>query len=202
MSALFQKISIFLDRHVTADRYRLLSFLLIIVVVSIIARIIPHIPNTAPIAALSLFIGANLKGWGKYLIPLAVMLVADTIVGFYNPAVMIAVYASFLTIVLIGEKIAASYRARTIFGGALLGSVLFFIVTNFAVWLFTGMYPLTLAGLALCFTLALPFFGYTLAGDLAWSGIFFGGYALYKKFFLSSAISQKSVGTVSRVQSL
>jgi len=53
---------------------------------------------------------------------------------------------------------------------------LFFLVTNFAVWV--AFYPSTLTGLAACFTAAIPFFQYTLAGDMVYSGLFFGVYAL------------------------
>ena len=63
-------------------------------------------------------------------------------------------------------------------GSALLSSVVFFLVTNFAHWLFMEMYPQTLAGLLTGYAAALPFFKYQLAGDLFWSAMLFGGYAL------------------------
>jgi hypothetical protein len=61
--------------------------------------------------------------------------------------------------------------------GATCGAVIFFVVSNFGVWLQSGMYPHTLAGLADCYTLALPFFRNTLTGDLVYSGLLFGAYA-------------------------
>ena len=57
--------------------------------------------------------------------------------------------------------------------------IVFFLVTNFAVWAFTSMYAPTLDGLLLCYVLALPFYAYTLAGDLVWNTVFAGSWALY-----------------------
>jgi hypothetical protein len=55
------------------------------------------------------------------------------------------------------------------------GSLIFFALSNFAVWAFSGMYPLTLAGLAECYVAALPFLDKTVVGDLIWTGVLFGG---------------------------
>ena len=67
-----------------------------------------------------------------------------------------------------------------IFGAAILSSVLFFIVTNFGVWLTGGgwFYPKTLQGLIECYTLAIPFFRNSLAGDLVYTGVLFSLFEL------------------------
>jgi hypothetical protein len=62
-----------------------------------------------------------------------------------------------------------------VFGTMLAGSVLFFALSNAAVWAFSGMYPLTLAGLTQCYMMALPFFEKTAVGDLFWTAVLFGG---------------------------
>jgi hypothetical protein len=59
--------------------------------------------------------------------------------------------------------------------------VLFFTVTNFGTWLTSGMYPPTFSGLVACFVAAVPFFQNTLAGDLVFSALLFGGFALLEQ---------------------
>ena len=54
-------------------------------------------------------------------------------------------------------------------------SLAFFALSNFAVWAFSGMYTLDLAGLIQCYIAALPFLQYTVAGDMFWTAVLFGG---------------------------
>ena len=68
----------------------------------------------------------------------------------------------------------AKRRITDTIGGALGASVLFFIISNFAVWLSDPDYPLTWGGLLLCYEMAIPFFRGTLASDLLYSAAFFG----------------------------
>ena len=58
--------------------------------------------------------------------------------------------------------------------------MLFYVVTNFGMWLFSGIYPRTLGGLEACYIAAIPFFQNTVAGDLVYTGLLFGGFALLK----------------------
>ena len=62
----------------------------------------------------------------------------------------------------------------------LSSSLLFFATTNFAVWAFSGMYPKDVAGLVQCFVLALPFLHNSIAGDVFWATVLFGGWYLVK----------------------
>ena len=77
--------------------------------------------------------------------------------------------------------LARSHRVWPVaIGGALATSLIFFVTTNLAVWAFSGMYSLDGAGLLQCYTAALPFLKYTVAGDLFWSVALFGGAALLR----------------------
>jgi hypothetical protein len=64
---------------------------------------------------------------------------------------------------------------------SLLSSVLFFVVTNFAVWLGSGMYTADIKGFVECYVMAIPYFGNTLAGDLFYCTVLFGSYVLLKR---------------------
>jgi hypothetical protein len=91
------------------------------------------------------------------------------------------VYASVALIVLIGWWVSSRRTVLGIAAGALAGSVSFFVITNFGMWLFSGFYPLTSAGLVACYVAAIPFFQNTLAGDLFFTALLFGGFALLER---------------------
>merc|ERR1712096_420413 len=76
-------------------------------------------------------------------------------------------------------------------GAALVSSTVFFVATNFAVWTFSPMYEKTWAGLVLCYTMAIPFFQNTIAGDLIWSGAIFGTYYLLSSYSNLRVFKQK-----------
>lgn len=139
-----------------------------------LVRFLPHIPNFAPIAALALFGGVYLNKKSALIIPIVAMLVADYFIGFYNPYIMASVYGSFVIIGLIGIWLKTHKTLPNIIGGSLMGSILFFLVTNFVVWVVPGsFYPHTIQGFINCYVLALPFFRNTIAGDLFYVGTFF-----------------------------
>lgn len=148
------------------------------VVAAVILRIVPHLPNFAPIAALALFGGTYLNKKFALAAPLLAMLISDYFIGFYEPWVMFSVYLSFLLIGLIGLWLRRHKKLSTIVGVTLVGSILFFTLTNFAVWAATPWYPKTWSGLIECYILALPFFRNTLLGDLFYVGSIFGLYEL------------------------
>lgn len=155
-------------------------FLIAIVGISIATRLLPHPPNFTPITALALFAGVYASRVSKWylLAPLGAMLASDLFVGFYEWKTMAVVYASFFAIGLLGLLMQKHKNVGTITLGALAGSILFYLTTNFAVWAFSGMYEPTFNGLLLSYTMALPFFKFTLLGDLFYTGVFFGAYEL------------------------
>jgi hypothetical protein len=102
--------------------------------------------------------------------------------AFYKPSVMLMVYSSFLLSVLIGRLLQNRRTFLRITGATLLGSIQFFLVTNFAMWWLLNSYPKTAAGLAACYLAGLPLFGNTLAGDALYAALFFGAFALAERF--------------------
>ncbi len=143
------------------------------------ARLIPHPPNFAPVAAMALFGGAYFsKRWVAFLIPLAAMFVTDLFLGFHST--MWAVYLSFVIIVGIGMLMIKQKKISNIFLASVSASVLFFVITNFAVWASGIYYAKDLSGLAASYTAAIPFFHYTLLGDLFFVALMFGSYELVK----------------------
>lgn len=155
-----------------------------IIIFAAFMRLIPHYPNFTPVAALALFGGAHLgRRLLAYIIPLAAMFLSDIFLGFHN--YMIPVYVSFMLVVLLGTLLQNNIKIGTVAGGAIGGSVLFFLITNFAVWAGSPFYPQTFAGLMQSYTLALPFFHSSLMGDLFYSSVFFGGFYLVQNYYPS-----------------
>ncbi|MDX1512583.1 MAG: DUF6580 family putative transport protein [Gammaproteobacteria bacterium] len=140
-------------------------------------RLIPHPPNFAPVAAVALFAGAHVADRRiAFLLPLIAMGLSDIFLGFHDGLVL--VYVCMCIAVAIGVWMRGRIGVLTVAGGSLLSAIIFFVVTNFGVWLTSGMYPVTFDGLVACYAAAIPFFQYTLAGNLFYAALLFGGYAL------------------------
>ncbi len=143
-------------------------------------RLLPHPPNFTPIAAMALFGAAHLgRNPLALAAPLGALLLSDLVLGFY--AGMWVQYVCVALIVLLGWVALKRVTPLRVGMAAIASSVLFFAVTNFGVWLLGSMYPHTLAGLAACYAAAIPFFQNTVAGDLFYSGLLFGGFALLER---------------------
>lgn len=154
-------------------------FLIFAVATMRIARhygIIDLPPNFAPIGAVALFSAVYLNKKQSLIIPIIAMLLADIFIGFYNPAIVFFVYLSFILTTVLGLYIKQNKSLVNIIGGSLLASVLFYLITNFAVWSFSGLYPQTIQGLYQCYIMAIPFFRNTLLGDLFYVTLMFGSY--------------------------
>ena len=136
-------------------------FIVGIIIIAILSRLIPHPPNFTPVTAVALFSIINFKN--KYIaisIPIICLFVSDLILGI--SLINLFVYFSFILISGIGYLF-GKINLKSI----LLSSLIFFIVTNFGVWLIG--YPNTLEGFIACYVAAIPFFGWTVAGDLFYS---------------------------------
>ncbi len=144
------------------------------------SRLVPHLPNFTPLAAMALFGGAHFADKRvAFGIPLAALLLSDAVIGFHSG--LLSVYGSFALIVVLGLRLKSNRAMLPVAGTALIGSCLFFVITNFAVWASGALYPVTLAGFVDCYVAAIPFFGNTLAGDAFYAAVLFGGFALAEK---------------------
>jgi hypothetical protein len=156
-------------------------FISSLIVLAAVSRLLPHPPNFTAIGAMALFGGAYLSKKYAFFIPLAAMLISDALIGFHSN--MISVYFSIMLIVVVGLFISRNANLYRIVGGSLTASVLFFLITNFAVWLGSTYYPQNPAGLIACYVSAVPFFNYTIMGDLFFSGVLFGGFYFARQRF-------------------
>mgnify|MGYP001260444302 FL=1 len=127
------------------------------------SRFIPHPPNFTSLIALSFYIPAIL---GLRFVPALLLCfgLTDLIIGFHG--VILFTWGSVALIGLISDKLKKNFFNRIL--GALLGALIFYIITNFGVWTL-GSYSYDLNGLLSCYILAIPFFGYSLVSTLSYS---------------------------------
>lgn len=151
-----------------------------IILFAAVMRLVPHYPNFTPIAAIALFGGAHLgRKWLAFFVPLFALFISDLIIGFHG--FMIPVYVSFLLVVLLGNVLGKNIKVHTVLGASVSSSLLFFLITNFAVWAGSPFYPQTFGGLMQSYTMAIPFFHSTLLGDLFYNTVFFGSFYLIQQ---------------------
>ncbi|MBI4547881.1 MAG: hypothetical protein HY707_07875 [Ignavibacteriae bacterium] len=156
-------------------------FTITLIALAVLSRLIPHPPNFAPITALALFSGVYLDKKYTFIVPLVAMLISDYFLGFYTG--MAWVYASFIAIGFIGLWLRNHRGIGQTIGATLVGSILFFVVTNFGVWVSSKVaYPHTVDGLIACYVAAIPFFRNTLLGDFFYVAALFGAYELGKRY--------------------
>ena len=166
-------------------------------------RFILQIPNFAPVGALALFGGVYFSKKIALIFLLAIMVVSDIFIGYYEPKLMFFVYGSFLLYVILGFWLKKHKKWYTVGGGAILGAVSFFLITNFAVWAFTPWYAKTFSGIVQCYLMALPFFRNTLFGDLFYVAAFFSAYEtanslIKKKISLKEIFSHRNQSSISQ----
>jgi len=157
-----------------------------IIFLAIIARLIPHAPNFAPVGGLALFSGSHFKKKIALIIPLIAMFVSDIFLGFHKTVPY--VYVSFIIIALIGSMI-KNNKWQSLILASLSSSVLFFLITNFGVWATGAMsYSRNLSGLMQSYTMGLPFFRNTIISDLFYSFSFFYGYKFLSNFIFKKLL--------------
>lgn len=181
-----------------ADRHSLLApgplALITLVLAAALSRVLPHPPNFTPVAAMALFGGAYFanRGWAL-LVPVLALLASDLVLGAlhggtyldyytstaYLPS-LLANYASMLLTGVIGFGLRGRVGSARVLGSAVLASVLFFVISNFAVWVMAQGTPYPgpcKLGLGPCYVAAIPFFQWTLLGTVTYAALMFGGFA-------------------------
>ena len=143
---------------------------LIIITCGILSRLVVHTPNFTPVLSMAFLGGMYLKGRQAVLVPLALMVISDFMIGFYGLE-MFFVWGSILLISVLGLWLKERKSLGTVLGGSIASAVIFFIVSNFGAWL--TLYPHTWVGFKQCYILAIPFFRGTFVSTLAYSVTFY-----------------------------
>ena len=169
----------------------------LLIVVAALSRLLPHPYNFTPIGAMGLFGAAHFsKRYLAFVVPFAAMWLSDLFLNnvvyakmypeYYTDFQWLGsapVYFSFALIIMLGFVLLRKVRVLNVLVASLSASALFFLITNFAVWMGSMAYPQNIVGLMTCYAAGLPFFGNTLLGDLFYSGVLFGAFELIKVRF-------------------
>ncbi|PCH51831.1 MAG: hypothetical protein COC20_05215 [Cellvibrionales bacterium] len=148
---------------------------ILIATIAVIAltRLLPHPPNFSPVVAVALFAGAALADRKlAFLVPMAAMFVADLFIGFHDQ--MVFIYLAMALVVAFGFMLGKNRKPGILAGSAILGSVIFFILSNTGMWWLSGIYPHSADGLLACYVAALPFFHNTVLATVLYSALLFG----------------------------
>ncbi len=171
-------------------RFGVITLLILLVALS---RLVPHPPNFSPVGGMALFGAAYYsKRYMACFISVIAMWISDLAVNnilyaqyfdhfvwFYNGAIF--TYGAFLVIVIFGTLILKKIRVKNLIVAALGSSIIFFLISNFGVWLASDMYPKNGGSLMSCYIAGLPFFQNTLFSNLFYCAMLFGIFELSVK---------------------
>lgn len=158
-----------------------LMTLVLMVLGAAFSRLIPHPWNFTAIGATALFGGAYFPSKRlSMVIPLAALFLSDLVLGFH-PTILF-VYVPFVAIVMMGWSLRGNTRSpMRLVTASLVASSVFFLVSNFGVWMTEAMYAKSFQGLVTCYVAAIPFFDNQIYGDLFFTGVLFGSFELLKQ---------------------
>ena len=156
----------------------------LIIALAIAARFIPGSANFSPVYAGLLFSGVYLKRRDSIWFPILLLAGSDLLVNslLYNTSfqwMQTLNWVGFAGIVMVGWWLQKRVNMRNVLMASVAGPSVFFLISNFAVWIGGGLYPPTFGGLAACYAAAIPFYGNSLISGVLFSGILFGAYEYY-----------------------
>lgn len=162
----------------------------ILIFFATLMRLLPHPANFTPMGATALFGGVHLQKRYTLIIPMMAIILSDIFIGFDSLESRLAVYGSLLLIGLLGLWVRKHQSFGTIAGAAIVGPIIFFLITNFVLLYPPTLYPHTIEGMLQSYYNALPFLRNMMVGDLVYTGLLFGAYEL------AQYLSKKKPGTV------
>ncbi len=178
------------------DKIELAVFGGLVLAGSLTRILLSDLPNFAPVAAMALFAGYFFRSRTVALfVPLSVMTISDCFLGSYDWQMMAIVYGALMMPVFArgllrkwfaGEGQSAWAASAGLITSSLGASIAFFTISNFGAWLYSSTYEQTLAGMTHCYVQGIPFFRYTLAGDICFAVVLFGSYALATSLAVAS----------------
>ncbi len=157
------------------DLWMDLGLVAFLVAFDVVARLVPHAPGFMPIAAGALFAGRMLRmPVIAPVVPIAAMVLSALALGPDDWRISLVITLAISLPALVGI-VSRRWPGIAATAGVMVScSLAFFAISNFAVWAFSGMYSLDVAGLTQCYVAALPFLQNTVAGDLFWTAVLFG----------------------------
>ena len=136
------------------------NFVLISFIAILVTRLIPHPPNFTSTLALAFYLPV-LFGVKFIIVVMAAFILSDLVIGMHQ--LVFFTWSSLLLIGFLSEFFKKSYFRPL---GIAISCILFFIISNFGVWLLSGLYTLNMQGFITCYTMAIPFLQNSLIGTI------------------------------------
>lgn len=159
---------------------------LIWIAICILGRLLPHPPNMTPLCSVCLFSGHKLPSWLSYCVSIISLFVSDAMLSYLYGYDMFGAwsfftYSGFLFITFIGSFfMKGDLNIGRLFFYVVMASCIFWLWTNFGVWLSYTLYPKNLDGFISCYVAALPFLRNSIIGDVIFSAAIFYGFSLFR----------------------
>jgi len=158
------------------DLWMDLALVVFLIALDVVARLLPHAPGFLPIAASGLFAARVLRIPAlAIVVPVLAMILSDVALPGADWRIQAVGFAAIAIPAVAGIATRRWGGILPTAATVVVSSVLFWLLSNFAVWAFSGMYPMTWQGIVQCYVAALPFLEKTMLGDLFWTGVLFGG---------------------------
>jgi hypothetical protein len=162
------------------------------------SRMLPHPENFAPVAAAAIFAGLYMNKKYALIIPVAATFLSDIFLGLY-PYVL-WVYGTYILIALVNigfkkrfDSFSGVKKAGMLYGAALVSSIIFFIVTNFGVWISGLYYEMSFKGLMTSYAAAIPFFRTSVLADLVYITLMAGVYSIVIRMIKQPVLQESKI---------
>jgi hypothetical protein len=168
---------------------RRFRFAYLVVLVAVLTRFVPHLPNFSPVLASLLFGGAHLRRRDALWYPLVLLAASDLVLTTVVYRVRLEpnqsiIWLGFAVVALIGYSLRTRENVVGVAIAAVAGPTAFFLISNFGVWLGghgARMYPATWDGLVACYVAALPFYRNSLLATISYTAVLFGANEIYRR---------------------
>ncbi len=162
------------------------------------------LPNFTAVGAVAIFGAFYFKGAKRFIVPLVILWISDLILNnivytqYYDSFQFMGdpwVYTSFIIAGLAAYRLLQKASWGRVVVSSVVAAIIFYLITNFAVWSSGSLYPKTSTGLLACYEAGIPFFRNTIIGNLFYSFVLFGiyEYILAPNFEIPSIRLQKSI---------
>ena len=159
-----------------ADILMDLALIAFLIAIDVEARLLPHAPGFLPVAASGLFAARMLRIPAlAVVVPVLGMMLSDVALAGEDWRIQAIGFAAISIPAVAGIFTRRWSGVVPVIAVIVPSSILFFLLSNGAVWAFSGMYPVNVQGLVQCYVAALPFLDKTVFGDLLWTAVLFGG---------------------------
>lgn len=148
-----------------------------LIMLATVIHLVPHPFGVSPVGASAIYAGAYADRRFAWMVPLIPLLVGNLVYGFYEPIVLIFVYAGFMLSSVAGRLLSNKQDVLRLGAASVCGALIFFLVSNYSIWL-VGMYPQTSAGLLQCYANGLPYLGAATAANFGFGILLFGAHKI------------------------